>query len=567
MCRSSIRSLSVAAILCACFVSVQADESRPIKVERDLQFAEVSGQKLKLDLYIPTTKSDHHKPPLVVWIHGGGWRAGSKNKPAIREITKHGFALASISYRFSDTAIFPAQIHDCKGAVRWLRANADRFGCRADWIAVAGSSAGGHLALLMGTSGGIEQLEGNVGGNLKQSSTVQAVIDFFGPSDFVLRGKTQPQRAYTNASGSFAMLGGTDGERLDPEMEKFASPANYVSSDDPPLLIFHGTKDQTVLLDQSQHIAKLYSGSGLHSQLVVLKQASHGGKSFFQGEHFQHAVKFLKTHRPKFVSNSFSAAKNGAVLVAAHRGGYANDRENQAPENSLANLRLAIANGYDVYETDIQRTSDGVFVIVHDPTLDRETNGTGRTRDTTLAELKTLHKRYRDGSLSQESVATLEELLKAGRGKILFKPDLKPGMIDHFDELAALIDKLQMKEQVFLRTGFKDAKAIKGFFDNGCPVVEVMFKTKNMSQVKQIVNQFQPMTIQIDIAKDESISDAKATAIREAIDNGVLVQTHVYKDPEQWKHLAELGVRMFHTTNPDSTLNYLKSNGWRKNLP
>ena len=219
--------------------------------------------------------------------------------------------------------------------------------------------------------------------------------------------------------------------------------------------------------------------------------------------------------------------------MAAHRGGYANDRENQAPENSLANLRRAIANGYDVYETDIQRTADGVFVIVHDATLDRETNGKGSASDMTLAQLKTLRKRYRDGSLSQEPVATLEELLKAGRGRILFKPDLKPGVIDHFNELTALIEKLKMKEQVFLRTGFKDAKTIKRCFENGCPVVQVMFKTKNVSQVKQIVETFHPKTIQIDLSKDESISDMKAAAIRAAIDNGVLVETHVYTDRQQ----------------------------------
>lgn len=126
-------------------------------------------------------------------------------------------------YRFTKEAIFPAQIHDCKGAVRWLRANADRFGYNADWIAAAGSSAGGHLALLMGTSGGVTELEGNVGGNPNESSSVQAVIDYFGRSDFVLRGKTQPERAYTDKSGSFALLGGVAGEKLDPKTERFAS--------------------------------------------------------------------------------------------------------------------------------------------------------------------------------------------------------------------------------------------------------------------------------------------------------------------------------------------------------
>ena len=276
--------------------SLRAEEDSSVRIHRDLVFAQIGGQVLKLDLYLPPT---YETAPLVVWIHGGGWRGGSKSKPAIQEITNHGFALASIDYRLTDKVLFPAQIHDCKGAVRWLRANAERFGYSADWIAVAGSSAGGHLALLMGTSAGVTELEGEVGGNLNESSRVQAVIDYYGPSDFVLRGKTQPERAYTNKSGSFALLGGVTGEKLDPNTERFASPAHYVSADDPPLLIFHGTVDQTVLLDQSEHIAKRYSEAGLNVQLVVLENAGHGGKSFFQGEHFEQAVRFLEAHRPQ----------------------------------------------------------------------------------------------------------------------------------------------------------------------------------------------------------------------------------------------------------------------------
>lgn len=276
-------------------VTIEADEPTAVQIERDLVFADVNGQKLKLDLYLPATKTP---APLVVWIHGGGWRAGSKKNVPLKELTEHGFALASINYRFSETAIFPAQIHDCKAAVRWLRANSERFGYNADWVAVAGGSAGGHLALLMGTSGGVKELEGSVGVHLDQPSTVQAVIDYFGPSDFVLRGKTQPERAYTNKSGSFALLGGVDGQTLDAKTETFASPATYVSAGDPPLLIFHGKVDSTVLLDQSQHIAKLYAKAGLTAQLVVLEKAGHGGKAFFRAEHFEQAKRFLKTHQP-----------------------------------------------------------------------------------------------------------------------------------------------------------------------------------------------------------------------------------------------------------------------------
>lgn len=265
-----------------------------VQEHRDLEYARVDGQSLKLDLYMPTDRDT--KPPLIVWIHGGGWRGGSKSKVPISDVVDRGYALASLQYRFTDTAIFPAQIHDCKGAVRWLRAQADDYGYDADWIAVAGSSAGGHLALLMGTSGGVAELEGSVGGNLDQASTVQAVVDYFGPSDFVLRGKTQPERAYTEKSGSYALLGGVRNGNVDPRLERVASPAHHVDDSDPPLLVFHGVDDQTVLLDQSERIVAAYQHVGLRAKMITIENAGHGGAKFFNVENQQVLREFLDEH-------------------------------------------------------------------------------------------------------------------------------------------------------------------------------------------------------------------------------------------------------------------------------
>ncbi len=283
-------------LLLSCFAAIAAQTiglsnaaANDVRVLKDIEFATVDGHSLKLDLYLPNADD----PPLVVWIDGGGWRAGSKERCRVSWLTEHGYAVASISYRLTGKALFPAQIHDCKAAVRWLRAHAERYGYEADRIAVGGSSAGGHLALLMGVSGKVEELEGNVGNHLDQLSAVQAIIDYYGPSDFVLRGKTQPDRAYTEKSGSFALLAGLRDGKVKRETEQFASPSTYVTSDDPPLLIFHGDVDRDVLFDQSQRIQQLYKAARLPVTLYVLAGAGHGGKEFYNARQRDLAVEFL----------------------------------------------------------------------------------------------------------------------------------------------------------------------------------------------------------------------------------------------------------------------------------
>ena len=276
-------------VLCVLFVLLLAQsgvcESKTVK---DLEFANVNGQSLKLDLYLPQSVEN---PPLVVWIHGGGWRAGSKEKCGIKWMAEHGYAVASISYRLTDKAIFPAQIHDCKAAIRWLRANKSKYGYSVQKVGVAGSSAGGMLAALVGTSGDVKELEGNVGGNADYSSRVDAVIDFFGASDFILRSKTQPHRANEPGSVVHRLLGGGANEKV--ELAKQASAVTHVSSDDPPVLVFHGDKDKTVLLDQSERLNEVYKKAGLNIDFRVLKGAGHGGKEFFSPENKKLMVSFL----------------------------------------------------------------------------------------------------------------------------------------------------------------------------------------------------------------------------------------------------------------------------------
>ena len=266
-------------LLFSSIAQVRAAPDDPSTVKRDIEFANVDGHSLKLDLYLP---AETRQAPLVVWIHGGGWRGGSRSKCPINWLINDGYAVASISYRLTDKAIFPAQVHDCKAAIRWLRANTGKYGYSTAKIAVSGSSAGGHLAALVGTSGGVKELEGTVGGNLDQPSRVDAVVDFYGATDFVLRSKTQPHRANKEGSVVYLLLGGGADQKV--ELAQQASAAFHVTKDDPPFLVFHGDKDKTVLLDQSERITELYSKAGLPITLHLLKGSGHGGNEFYSGE-------------------------------------------------------------------------------------------------------------------------------------------------------------------------------------------------------------------------------------------------------------------------------------------
>jgi acetyl esterase/lipase len=277
------------ALCVALFLTAATDKIRAAsRITKDIEFASVDGHSLKLDLYLPSETKD---PTLVVWIHGGGWQAGDKSKCEVPWLAGHGYAVASISYRLTDQAIFPAQVHDCKAAVRWLRAHAGKYGYRCDQMAVAGSSAGGMLAALMGTSGDVSELEGTVGGNLDHSSRLDAVIDYYGATDFILRSRTQPHRANKPGSVVYKLLGGGADKKT--VLAKLASAVSHVSADDPPMLVIHGDQDKTVLIDQSEAILKAYRKAQLPIEFKVLAGAAHGGQVFYTGERRNMVLKFL----------------------------------------------------------------------------------------------------------------------------------------------------------------------------------------------------------------------------------------------------------------------------------
>ena len=279
-----INALIIGMLLC-----VNSATANNIKITKDIEFAVVNNQSLKLDLYQPK------KPKgslLVVWIHGGGWRKGTKERCYIDWLPEYGYTVASISYRYSSVAKFPAQIHDCKGAVRWLRANAEKYGYNPKKIFVAGSSAGGHLTALMATTSENKALEGAVGGNLKFSSVIQGAVVYYGATDFILRSKTQPSRANAKGSVVYDLLGGGAHEKI--KAAKLASACYHVSKNDAPLLIFHGNKDKTVLIDQSEAIKEKYDKVEVLAEFYTIKEAGHGGQIYYNGENAKRLLKFLK---------------------------------------------------------------------------------------------------------------------------------------------------------------------------------------------------------------------------------------------------------------------------------
>ncbi len=273
------------------FCTVTNPTAANAEVHRDLQYAKVDDVALHLDLYLP---DEADSPPLVVWIHGGGWRQGSKNRCPMVWLNQHGYAVASVQYRLTDKAKFPAQIHDCKGAIRWLRANSKKYGYNAERIGVAGISAGGHLVALLGTSGDSKKLEGEVGGNLDQSSRVQAVLNKCGPADFLLRLKNNPGLVERPDSPVALLLGGPTSENKD--LAKLASPAHHVTKDDAPLLIFHGTNDRLVSYKQSEHLKEAYDKADLEVELELITGGGHVPREFWDRTRRDMALEFFDEH-------------------------------------------------------------------------------------------------------------------------------------------------------------------------------------------------------------------------------------------------------------------------------
>jgi acetyl esterase/lipase len=252
--------------------SMQSDTSQESAIYRDISYVTNGHERQKLDLYIPHSKN---KLPVIIWVHGGAWLAGSKNDFVPLDYLSDGYAIASINYRLSQHALYPAQIEDCKAAVRWLRANAEKYNLDPDRFAAWGMSAGGHLAALLSTTGDVKDFD--IGENLNKSSAVQAVVDYFGPTDFLQMEEHSLPGGMphgTADSPEALLIGGSVYEKK--EIAAKANPITYVTPDDAPFLIVHGDSDPLVPHHQSEILESALKKAGVPVIFYTVKGGGHG---------------------------------------------------------------------------------------------------------------------------------------------------------------------------------------------------------------------------------------------------------------------------------------------------
>ena len=256
---------------------------------RDLIFAKVGEQKLALDLYVPDKiKSDL----LLVYVHGGAWRKGSKESVPVKDLIARGYALASVNYRLSTEVKFPANIHDIKAAIRFLRAKQSDFGIKAEKIVILGSSAGGHLAALVGVTNDHKELEGKVGSHLDQSSDVQGIVSFYGASNLeTILSQSTPHGLSVRVPALKLLLGSVPEEN--PGIARLASPVAHVDRNDPPLLLIHGDQDPQMPVNQSLELQAVYQENGRRVTFINVHGGSHGGERFYDADRLDKVVLFL----------------------------------------------------------------------------------------------------------------------------------------------------------------------------------------------------------------------------------------------------------------------------------
>jgi acetyl esterase/lipase len=283
-----VLSLALVVFATTFLVSVAAwqagTEALPFEIREGLTYG--PNERNDLDLFLPKDDGKSLRPAVIV-IHGGAWRGGDKKDMRIlaEPLAQRGYVVAAINYRLAPKWSYPAQLDDCQRAVRWLRKNAKEFRVDPKRFGAAGASAGGHLALLLGT----REVRDDSDPDLKGiSSKVQCVLSIFGPTDFTDERYIQASRNPVAGRALVDFLGKPYDEA--PEVWKEASPIHHVSPDDAPTFIIHGDQDLLVPLDQSVKFAEALKKVGIEVQLVVIKGMGHGPTTPEQREEFMKAV-------------------------------------------------------------------------------------------------------------------------------------------------------------------------------------------------------------------------------------------------------------------------------------
>jgi acetyl esterase/lipase len=277
LCRAILAGVALAGLARA---AAPTADTAAMTVRTDVAYAATADSRQTLDLYLPKARPAGQRLPVIVFVHGGGWVGGSKaaGRRVLQSYVESGdYGGVSVGYRLAGAARWPAPIHDCKAAIRWIRAHADEFGFNPDRIGVIGSSAGGTLVTLLGASGGVGELEGEVGPNLGVSSRVTCVVNKFGRLDFLAEpesARAAPSQAKA-LDGRLALLFGGPVE-ANAALARLASPISHVSADDPPVLTLHGTADQTVPIVQAERFEVAAKRAGAAHVLVRIVGGRHG---------------------------------------------------------------------------------------------------------------------------------------------------------------------------------------------------------------------------------------------------------------------------------------------------
>ncbi len=248
------------------------------------------------------------------------------------------------------------------------------------------------------------------------------------------------------------------------------------------------------------------------------------------------------------------------IVIAAHRGGYENDVKDKAPENSFANIENAIKQGFELYESDVQRTLDGQFIIMHDPTIDRTTNGTGEVAKMTFEELKEYNLKYKNGEISTGKIPLVTDFIKKGNGKIIFKIDFKPE-IKYLDALLNEIKATGLQDQVILRLKYKTATAKFVAKYNPKEMPTILFRVKKLSQYNELKSIMKPTMISIFEKKE--FSPEHLQIIQDASNNNIIIEAHTFYNnkknrEEYWEKQVALPITIFHTNKPILFTEFLK---------